>query len=44
MDLRVIIISLGRKQLSAHAIHNDIVATPGPNIVGSSTLHAPFVR
>jgi hypothetical protein len=36
MDLRVIVAYLDRKRLPARAIHNDIVATLRPNIVGYS--------
>jgi hypothetical protein len=38
MDLRVIIAHQDRKWLPARAIHNDIVATLGPNILGYSTV------
>jgi hypothetical protein len=38
IDRRVIIAYLDRKRLSARAIHNNIVATLRPNIVGYSTV------
>jgi hypothetical protein len=37
MDLRVIVAYLDCNRLSVRAIHNDIVATLAPNIVGYST-------
>jgi hypothetical protein len=36
--MRAIGSDLDRKRLSARAIHNDIVATFGPNVVGYSTI------
>jgi hypothetical protein len=33
MDRRIIVAYLDRKRFSAHAIHNDIVAMPGPNVM-----------
>jgi hypothetical protein len=38
MNFRLIVTDLDRKWLSMHAIHNDIVATLGPDIVGYSTI------
>jgi hypothetical protein len=38
MDFRVTVTDLDLRRLSVHAIHNDIVGTLGPNIVGCSTI------